>query len=80
MLLEKELRVLQSQAAEKELSAPELEHLRPQSLSLQWHLSSNKAITTSTRPHLLIVPPLKGQAYKHYSKSIGKHSYSNHHN
>jgi hypothetical protein len=37
----------------------------PQSPPPQWHSSSNKATPTLTRPHLLIVPLLMGQAFKH---------------
>jgi hypothetical protein len=38
---------------------------RPQSLSLQGHISSNKTTPTPTGSQLLIVPLPMGQAFKH---------------
>ena len=43
----------------------ELEHRIIQIPSPQWYISSNKATTTPSRPHLLIVSLLMGQEFKH---------------
>jgi hypothetical protein len=50
----------------------ELQHRSPQSPSLEWHTSSNKATPTSTRPHLLKGP------LEWAKQSKAGHTYSNH--
>ena len=45
--------------------------MRPQSLLLQWHSSSNKAVCIPTRPQFLVVPPPMGQAFKHINWGLG---------